>query len=357
PGVRRRKGGATHAPILRRLAFWQSLGQVLSCAKALICFAGVYGGIEAQVTARPQEVKMRRFRILLAALVLLVSVPVVAEQWPTKTVRAVVPLSAGSAVDIVPRIVLEQVAAQTGWSIVVENRTGASGTIGTRSVATSPPDGYTLLVQSSAIVVSPFTIANAHYDPIKDFVAVAPLANLPNVLVVAPSQNIRTVQDFVANAKKKRITYGSAGVGTPVYLAMEKFRLAAGFQGDFIPFRGAPEVLTEVITGRVDAYYAPLSAALEFIRTGKLVALSVSSVQRSSALPDIPTSIEAGYPNSDLNFWIGIFAPAGTPRDIVARLSREIAIALADPAVREKLANQGVEPMTMGIDEFGAFVK
>jgi tripartite-type tricarboxylate transporter receptor subunit TctC len=299
---------------------------------------------------------MRRSWCLAAILVALMSVPAMAQQWPARTIRAVVPLTAGSAVDIVPRIVLEQVGTQIGQSIVVENRTGASGTIGIRSVATSPPDGYTLLASSSGIVVSPFTVANAHYDPIKDFVAVAPLANLPNVLVVAPSQHIGTVQDFVANAKKKRITYGSAGVGTPVYLAMEKFRLAAGFQGDFIPFRGAPEVLTEVITGRVDAYYAPLSAALEFIRTGKLVALSVSSLQRSSALPDIPTSIEAGYPNSDLNFWIGIFAPAGTPRDIVARLSREISVALADPAVREKLASQGVDPMTMGADEFQTFV-
>ncbi len=294
---------------------------------------------------------------LAVALVALVSVPGLAQQWPTKPIRAVVPLSAGSAVDIVPRIVFEQVAAQIGGSIVVENRTGASGTIGIRSVATSPPDGYTLLAHSSGIVVSPFTVANAHYDPIKDFVAVAPLANLPNVLVVAPSQNIHTVQEFVATAKKKRITYGSAGVGTPVYLAMEKFRLAAGFDGDFIPFRGAPEVLTEVMTGRVDAYYAPLSAALEFIRSGKLVALSVSSVQRSSALPDIPTSIEAGYPNSDLNFWIGIFAPAGTPHDIIVKLNREIGIALANPGVREKLAAQGVDPMTMGAEEFQTFVK
>jgi tripartite-type tricarboxylate transporter receptor subunit TctC len=299
---------------------------------------------------------MRRLWCVAMTLLSLMSVPATAQQWPARTIRAVVPLTAGSAVDIVPRIVLEQVAAQIGQSIVVENRTGASGTIGVRSVATSPPDGYTLLAHSSGLVVSPFTVANAHYDPIKDFVAVAPLANLPNVLVVPPSRNIRTVQEFVANAKRKRITYGSAGVGTPVYLAMEKFRLAAGFQGDFIPFRGAPEVLTEVMTGRVDAYYAPLSAALEFIRSGKLVALSVSSVQRSSALPDIPTSIEAGYPNSDLNFWIGIFAPAGTPPDIVARLSREIGIALADPAVREKLANQGVDPMTMGVDEFRTFV-
>jgi tripartite-type tricarboxylate transporter receptor subunit TctC len=299
---------------------------------------------------------MGRLSCLVAALAVLVCVPATAQQWPTQTVRVVVPLTAGSAVDVVPRIVLEQVSAQIGQSIVVENRTGASGTIGVRSVATSPADGYTLLAHSSAIVVSPYTVANAHYDPVKDFVAVAPLANLPNVLVVSPSLKIRTVQEFVANAKKRRITYGSAGVGTPVHLAMEKFRLAAGFEGDFIPFRGAPEVLTEVMTGRVDAYYAPLSAALEFIRAGKLVALSVSSIQRSAALPDIPTSLEAGYPNSDLNFWIGIFAPTGTPNAIVARLNREIGIAIANPAVREKLANQGVDPMTMGFGEFQKFV-
>lgn len=299
---------------------------------------------------------MKRTSFVFAALVVLAGAPAAAQQWPTKTVRAVVPLSAGSAVDIVPRIVLEQVGSQIGQSIVVENRTGASGTIGVRSVATSPADGYTLLAHSSALVVSPFTVANSHYDPIKDFVPIAPLGNLPNVLVVPPALNIRTVQDFVATAKKRRVTYGSAGVGTPVYLAMEKFRLAAGFQGDFIPFRGAPEVITEVMTGRLDAYYAPVSAALEFIRSGKLVALSVSSVQRSSALPDVPTSLEAGYPDSDLNFWIGLFAPAKTPHEIVARLNREVGIALANPAVREKLANQGVDPMVMEIEPFQKFV-
>jgi tripartite-type tricarboxylate transporter receptor subunit TctC len=296
---------------------------------------------------------MGRLSCLVATLAALVSVPAMAQQWPTRTIRVVVPLTAGSAVDVVPRIVLEQVSAQTGQSIVVENRSGAGGTIGVRSVATSPPDGYTLLADSSAIVVSPYTVTNARYDPVKDFVAVAPLANLPNVLVVAPSLKIHTVQEFVANAKKRRITYGAAGVG---YLAMEKFRLAAGFEGDFIPFRGSPEVLTEVMTGRVDAFYAPLSVALEFIRSGKLVALSVSSIQRSAVLPDIPTSLEAGYPNSNWNFWIGIFAPAGTPNAIVARLNREIGTAIANPAVREKLANQGVDPMTMDFGEFQKFV-
>jgi tripartite-type tricarboxylate transporter receptor subunit TctC len=299
---------------------------------------------------------MGRLWCLVAALAALLSVTATAQQWPTKTIRAVVPLSAGSANDVIARIVLERVAAQIGQSIVIENRIGASGTIGIRSVATSPPDGYTLLAHSSGIVVSPYTVANANYDPINDFVAVAPLANLPNVLVVAPSQNIHSLQEFVAIAKKRRITYGSAGIGTPVYLAMEKFRLAAGFEGDFIPFRGAPEVLTEVMAGRLDAYYAPLSSALEFIRSGKLVALSVSGIKRSSALPDIPTSIEAGYPNSDLNFWIGIFAPARTPHAIVTRLNHEIGIAVADSAVREKLRNQGIDPMTMGVAEFQTFV-
>jgi tripartite-type tricarboxylate transporter receptor subunit TctC len=299
---------------------------------------------------------MKRLLCLAAALSAFASFPAAAQQWPAKPIRAVVGLTAGSAADIVPRIVFEQVTAQIGQSIVVENRTGASGTIGIRAVATSPPDGYTLLAHSSGFVVSPFTVANAHYDPIKDFVAVAPLGNLPNVLVVAPTKNIHTVQEFVANAKKNRMTYGSVGVGTPVHLAMEKFRLVAGIAGDFIPFRGAPEVLTEVMTGRVDSYYAPLSVALEFIRSGKLVPLSVSSAQRSSALPDVPTSVEAGYPHSDMSFWIGVFAPAGTPRDIAAKLNREIGIALAQPAVREKLVNQGVDPMTMGLDEFQAFV-
>jgi tripartite-type tricarboxylate transporter receptor subunit TctC len=291
-----------------------------------------------------------------AALCALSCVAATAEPWPAQLIRVVVPLTAGSAVDVVPRIVLEQAAEGLGRSIVIENRTGASGTIGVRAVAAAPPDGYTLLAHSSAIVVSPFTVANAHYDPVRDFVAVAPLASLPNVLVVSPSLGVRTAQEFVARAKARRITYGSAGIGTPVYLAMEKFRLVAGFDGDFIPFRGAPEVVTEVMTGRVDAYYAPLSVALEFIRSGRLVALCVSSRTRSSALPDVPTSLEAGYPDSDLDFWIGVFAPAGTPAAIVERLNHEIVTALDNPSVREKLAAQGVEPMAMGVKEFQARV-
>jgi tripartite-type tricarboxylate transporter receptor subunit TctC len=206
-------------------------------------------------------------------------------------------------------------------------------------------------------VISPLTVANAHYDPVKDFEAVAPLGNLPNVLVIAPAKNVHTVQELVAAAHKRPVTFGLVGVGTPIYLTTEKFRLAANFPADPIPFRGAPEVLTEVMTGRVDFYYAPVSAALGFIRDGKLLALSVSSAQRSAALPEVPTSLEAGYPNSDFNFWIGVFAPAGTPRAIVERLNREIGKALQVPAVREKLAIQGIDPLEMDTATFDRFVK
>jgi tripartite-type tricarboxylate transporter receptor subunit TctC len=152
-----------------------------------------------------------------------------AQEWPTRAIRMVVPLSAGSAVDIVPRIVLEQVSTQIGHTIVVDNRTGASGTIGTRAVATAAPDGYTLLAHSSALVISPLTVANAHYDAVKDFVPIAPLGNLPNVLVIAPAKNIHSAQELVAAAQKRPVTFGVAGFGTPIYLTTEKFRLAAKF--------------------------------------------------------------------------------------------------------------------------------
>jgi tripartite-type tricarboxylate transporter receptor subunit TctC len=280
-----------------------------------------------------------------------------ADQWPSKSIRAIVPLSPGSAVDIIPRIVFEQLSAQLGQSIVVENRPGASGTIGSRAVATAEPDGYTLLAHSSAHTISPATVANIPYNAAKDFVAVAPLGNLPTVLVVSPSKNIKTVQELVALGKKQPITFGSIGVGSPIHLAMERFRISAGFQAQAIPFKGAPEALTEAMTGRIDVYYSPLLAALPFINDGKLVPLAVSSAKRASALPNVPTTLESGYANSDFDFWIGVFAPAKTPHDIVERLNAEILKASQTAVVREKLAKLGVEPMLMNTAQFDAYIK
>ncbi len=280
-----------------------------------------------------------------------------AAQWPTRPIHVIVPLSAGSAIDVIARIVFEQLTAQLGQPFIVENRPGASGTIGARAVAIADPDGYTLLAHSSALVISPATIANLPYDPIKDFAPIAALGNLPTVLVVSSSGNIKTVQDLVALGKKRPITFGSIGVGSPIQLAMERFRLSAGIKVQAIPFRGAPEALVEAMTGRIDVYDSPLLPALPLVRSHKLIALAVSSPERTLTLPDVPTTVEAGYKNSSYRFWEGLFAPAKTPREIISKLNTEIEKAMQVPAVREKLAKLGVQPMPMTAEQFAQFVK
>ncbi|MGD0025220.1 MAG: tripartite tricarboxylate transporter substrate binding protein [Xanthobacteraceae bacterium] len=296
--------------------------------------------------------------MLVAGVAILTSLGAAqAEEWPARPIRAIVPLSAGSAVDIIPRIVFEQLSKQLGQPIVVENRPGASGTIGARVVATAEPDGYTILAHSSALVIAPSTVANVPYDAIKDFVPIAPLGNLPNVLVVSPANNIKTIQELVAVGKQRPITFGSIGVGSPIQLAMERLRLSAGFKAQAISFRGAPEAIVEAMTGRIDAYYSPVLAALPLIREHKVIPLVVSSPTRSPALPDVPTSEESGYPNSAYRFWIGIFAPAKTPQAIVEKLSGEINKALQMPAIQQKLAALGVQPMSMNDKQFAEFVK
>lgn len=279
------------------------------------------------------------------------------ETWPSRPIRAIVPLSAGSAVDIIPRIVFEQVSKQLGQPIVVENRAGASGTLGARAVATAEPDGYTILATSSALVISPSTVPNVPYDPVKDFVPIAALGNLPNVLVVSPTGPFKTIRDLVEAGKKRPITYGSIGVGSPVQLALERLRLSAGFKAQAVFFRGAPEALLDTMAGRIDTYYSPLLPALPQIRQGKLHALVVSSPERASTLPDVPTSDEAGYPNSSYRFWIGLFAPAKTPANVVARLSDEVEKALKEPGVQSKLSKLGVQAMQLGHEGFVEFVK
>jgi tripartite-type tricarboxylate transporter receptor subunit TctC len=280
-----------------------------------------------------------------------------ATEWPSRPIRAIVPLSAGSAADIIPRIVFEQLSEQLKQPIIIDNRPGASGTIGARVVATAEPDGYTILAHSSALVIAPSTVGKLPYDPIKDLVPVGALGNLPNVLVVSSSKNIKSIQELVDLGKTKPVTYGSIGVGSPIQMAMERLRLSAGFKVEPIPYKGAPEALLGAATGQIDAYYSPILPALPFIRDHKLIPLVVSSPTRAQTLPDVRTSEEAGYPNSSYRFWIGVFVPAKTPAAIVERLSAEIESALKVPAVQEKLAKLGVQPMSLGHEQFAKFVK
>jgi tripartite-type tricarboxylate transporter receptor subunit TctC len=282
--------------------------------------------------------------------------PAHAADWPTKSIRVVVPYAAGSATDLVPRTVFEQVGHQVGQSFIIENRPGGGTTVGSAQVKQSDPDGHTILVHSNAIVTVPAIQANVPYDPVKDFSGLTTLGNVPLVLVVAPSKDIKTVKELVAKAKAKpgELNYGAAGIGTPPHLTMERFRLAAGFEGQLVPFKGAPEALTEVMTGRIDIYFCPITPALPLIRDGKVLALAVSSSKRASALPDVPTTIEAGVPDSDFDFWVGAFVPKKTPRDVVAKMHSEIVKAINNPATREKLTTLGVEQMIMTSDAFDA---
>jgi tripartite-type tricarboxylate transporter receptor subunit TctC len=300
--------------------------------------------------------------MVASALTLIVAAPLLAQTssasaqtWPTKRVQIIVPFSPGSATDLLPRTVFEHVSAKVGQPIIIENRPGGGGAIGVGSVAKAEPDGHTILVHSNALVTAP-AIQPMPYDPVQDFAAITPLGNVPLVLVIAPEKNIKTLKELVAAAKAKpgSINYAAAGIGTPPHLTTERFRLAAKFEGQLVPFKGAPEALTEVITGRVDFYFCPITPAMPFIREGKLLALAVSSSKRASALPDVPTTVEAGFPDSDFDFWIGMVVPKKTPRDIVARIHQETVNGLRDPAVKEKLGKLGVEEMVMRPDDFDA---
>jgi tripartite-type tricarboxylate transporter receptor subunit TctC len=293
---------------------------------------------------------------LSAAIGSAVTRPARAEDWPTKNFRVIVPYGAGSATDLIPRTIFEAVSNRLGHTFIVENRLGGGTTVGASAVARAEPDGYTILVHSNAIVTVPAIQANVPYDPVRDFSGITPLGNVPLVLVIAPEKNVTSVRELIALAKAKAgsINYAAAGIGTPPHLTAERFRLAADFQGQIVPFKGAPEALTEVLTGRVDFYFCPLPAAMPFIADGKLLALAVSGSKRALALPNVPTTLESGVPNSDFDFWVGAFVPKQTPRDIVAKLHRETAAAIESAAIREKLAKFGVEPMIMSPEDFDA---
>jgi tripartite-type tricarboxylate transporter receptor subunit TctC len=291
---------------------------------------------------------------LLAGLLAVAPAPSHAQAWPTRQpIRVIVPLTPGSAIDIVARLVFDQVGKQIGQTVVVENRPGASQTLGAGAVAKAEPDGYTLLVAGSALAVVPSTMANLAFDVERELTAVASLANVPLVLVVNPGKGYTTIHEFVAAAKPGTFTYGSGGRGDSTHLAAERFRLAAGFTGLYVPFRGSPEVLNEVMAGRLDFYMAPAAPALPLIAGGKLQALAVASATRGAALPDVATTTELGFANSDYEFWVGAFAPAATPRALVDRLNGEIVKALDTPGVRDRLKSIGGSPTPMTAQAFG----
>jgi tripartite-type tricarboxylate transporter receptor subunit TctC len=281
-----------------------------------------------------------------------------AHEWPNKPIRAIVPIAPGTGGDVMSRIVLNQLSIQLNQPIIIENKGGAGGTIGAGMVAKADADGYTLLSHSATHVIAPAIYPNMGYDVSRDFAAVIPIGNVPSALVVAPSKGFKTIHDLVAAGKAapRALTYASSGVGSTTHLTAERFLTSAGMTAIHVPFRGGG-FQPEIIAGRVDFGYSPIATCLPNVRDGRLQALAVSGAKRAPALPDVPTTLEAGFADSDYVIWVGLFFPAKTPREIVDRLHDETIKALQSPAVRDRFAQLDVEPMPMSPRQFDELIK
>ncbi len=281
-----------------------------------------------------------------------------AQSYPTKPVRLVIAFTPGSSTDIIGRAVAAKLQEMWGQPVVPENRVGAGGSIGSAVVVKSPPDGYTLLANSSAHVANPGIYANLSYDTLKDFTNLAPLGGGPNVLMVSPQAGWKKLRDFIdaAKASPGKLNFSSAGIGSGTHFNLEKLKLAAGIDVVHVPYKGTPEAIADTIAGRVCCYWAPLNAALPHVTGGKALALAVSSAKRSSLLPDVPSVAEQGFPGFDYTLWVGLWGPAGMPADIANKINKDVNAALASPDLRDRLTRLGTEPGNMTIPEFTQFV-
>jgi tripartite-type tricarboxylate transporter receptor subunit TctC len=295
---------------------------------------------------------------VLAATVWLAPSIAPADDWPSHLIKATIPFGAGSAADVVPRVVFDRLAAELGQAIVVENRPGAGGTIGTAVVAKADADGYSILAQSSALSISPAIYPNLPFDITRDLSSALMIGVGANVMIVPVSRPWKTVQDFIADAKARpgAIAFGSVGVGSATHISAEKFRIAAGIETTHVPYRGGAEVIADILGGRIDFYFCPLATALPLIREGRVRALVISTAKRVTDLPDVPTPAEAGLKNAESMFWLGVFMPAKTPRDIIDKFYNAGIKLLAEPSMQETLTKLGVEPFPMKPAEMDAFV-
>jgi len=303
---------------------------------------------------------MLRGLLIAAAAALVVASTASAQTYPNRPIKVIVPFVPGTGTDTMGRTMVEAIAPALGVPVIVENRSGAGGSIGANAVAKAPPDGYTLLATSAGHAANPAIYKSLPFDTVDDFTAIAPLAFQPNVLIIAPSRGLKTVQELVAYGKANpgKLTYGSAGIGSGTHLNAEKFRNASGgFEAVHVPYRGSTEAFPDVMTGRTDFFFSPISAALQLIRAGSLLALAVSSANRSPVLPDVPTTVEAGVPNSEFVLWYGMLAPKGTPKEIVQRLHAEITKAVQSPEVRARLASVGADPWMMSSEAFHQHIR
>ncbi len=297
--------------------------------------------------------------IALIGTATLGSAPSNAQDYPNRTIRMIVPLTPGSGADIVGRLLAKKMSESLGQPILIENRAGAGTQIGTQAVARAAPDGYTLLVQSASHAVNPALYKSLPYDSLKDFVDVALLASTPYVMVTGGAGPYRTLGALIeaARAKPGEVPYASAGIGTSTHLVAEYFALLAKVKLLHIPYKGSAEAIQDTLAGRTAIYMAPANAAIGHLKEGKLLALGVGTERRTTILPDVPTIAEQGVTGYAVNLWFGMWAPAGTPANIVNRLNAEVLRSVAAAEVREQFTKLGMEPVPMTPEAFAKYVR
>lgn len=289
----------------------------------------------------------------------LLALPVTAQNYPTRAVRLVVPSSPGGGTDISARILAPQLTRFLGQQVVVENRPGAGTMIGGEAVARAAPDGYTLLMGISTLAINPAMYKKVPYDALKDLAPISQAVSLSNVLVVHPSLPAKSVKEFVALVKPRpgQINFASAGVGTSPHLSMELFLVMTGLKMLHVPYKGSGPGVTDLIAGHVPAMMPNMLSAQPHIKSGRLRALGVTGSKRAPGADDIPTIAEAGVPGYEAVQWYGVLAPAGTPRDIISKLHTGVVRALQNPEVRQRLLNDGAEPIGSSPEEFAAYLR
>ena len=313
-----------------------------------------------------QHIHERRMRmttrrhLVASALLLCAAFGAQAQGYPSKPVKMVVGFSPGGGTDILARIVGQKLGDAWGQSVVVENRPGASATIGAAVVAKAPPDGYTLAMgQLTPNAIAPALFTTLPYDAVKDFVPIILVGTSPNVLVVNPAVPAKTVSELIALAKSKpgRLTYASSGAGSLQHIAAELFKSSAGVEIVHVPFKGSGQAVIDLISGQVDMNFDSIPAVIQHVKSGKLRAIAVTSAKRASGLPEIPTIAESGVTDYDLTTWWGLFAPAGTPADVVARIHRDTLAALQNVELRERFATLSVDPGGGSSRDFADYVR
>ncbi|MDB5809390.1 MAG: LacI family transcriptional regulator [Betaproteobacteria bacterium] len=283
-----------------------------------------------------------------------------AETWPARPIRFIVPFAPGGGGDVVGRILMQRMSEQLGKLLVIDNRAGGGGTLGCDLAAKAAPDGYTLLLGNvGPIAVGPALYSRLPYDPVRDFTPVTMIASFPNLLVANPGLPFKSVPELVTYAKSRpgNLNFASAGTGTSTHLAGELFKSVAGIDVVHVPYKGGAAAMTDIIAGQVAYYFGTMPSSLPLARAGKLRALGVTSLQRSPAAPDVPTIAESGYPKFETAAWYGLMFPAGTPREIIAKLNAAMMVVLAMPDIRDRLVHEGSEPMGSTPAQFGAYIK